>query len=165
MSAADLLEAVRQNGLEGVVAKRRNSSYRPGDRFGDWVKLRANRRQELVIGGFVPASSNFDSILVGYYRGRDLMYAARIRAGFVPALRQSVFSQFRGLATTKCPFRNHPNARGEDGETALPPQKWKGASGSSLNWSPRSSFWNGRPRTDFGTRSLSGCGTMSIISK
>jgi bifunctional non-homologous end joining protein LigD len=45
--AAELLEAVRQQGLEGVIAKRRDSTYRPGDRSGDWVKFRANRKQEL----------------------------------------------------------------------------------------------------------------------
>jgi bifunctional non-homologous end joining protein LigD len=78
--AAELLATVRQHGLEGVIAKRRNSTHRPGDRTGDWVKLRANRGQELVIGGYVPSSTTFDSILVGYYEGADLTYAARIRA-------------------------------------------------------------------------------------
>ena len=63
---------VRQHGLVGIVAKRRSSTYRPGDRSGDWVKLRANRGQDLVVGGYVPSSSTFDSILVGYFQGRDL---------------------------------------------------------------------------------------------
>src|SRR5258708_5084940 len=129
----------RQHGLEGVIAKQRRSTYRPGDRYGgeefrgrhverfgvtdrvperrnqpraiargavqavgivipcrregvgqkrkrrscaprrrssadsgDWVKLRANRGQELVIGGYVPSSNTFDSILVGYYAGASL---------------------------------------------------------------------------------------------
>jgi len=101
--APDLLEAVRQHGLEGVVAKRRNSTYRPGDRSGDWVKFRTNRRQELVIGGYMPASNNFDSIIVGYYEGRNFFYAAKIRAGFVPASRLAVFSQFHGLEFNTAP--------------------------------------------------------------
>jgi ATP-dependent DNA ligase len=113
----ELLATVRQHGLEGIVAKRRTSTYRSGDRSGDWVKLRANRGQELVIGGYLPSSSTFDSILVGYYQGRDLTYAARIRAGFVPALRQSVFAQFRGLEIGKCPFVNLPErGKGRWGE-------------------------------------------------
>jgi bifunctional non-homologous end joining protein LigD len=49
-SGAELMAAVRSNGLEGVVAKRRDSSYKPGDRSGAWVKVRANRGQEFVIG-------------------------------------------------------------------------------------------------------------------
>ena len=97
---------------EGIVAKRRYSTYRAGDRSGDWVKSRANRGQELVISGYVPSSNTFDSILVGYYEGRDFTYAARIRSGFVPALRQRVFAQFRGLELAKCPFVNLPE-RGE----------------------------------------------------
>src|SRR5580704_2362125 len=47
--AVELLATVRQHGLEGIVAKRRSSTYRPGDRSGDWVKMRANRGQEFVI--------------------------------------------------------------------------------------------------------------------
>jgi hypothetical protein len=72
-SAAELMAAVRSNGLEGVVAKRRDSAYKPGNRSGAWVKVRANRGQELVIGGYIPASTTFDSILVGYYHGSDLI--------------------------------------------------------------------------------------------
>ena len=106
--AAELLATVRQHGLEGIVAKRRTSTYRPGDRSGDWVKMRANRGQEFVIGGYVPSGTKFDSILVGYYEGSDLRYAARIRSGFVPALRQRVFAHFRGLELAKCPFVNLP---------------------------------------------------------
>ena len=107
-SATELMAAVRSNGFEGVVAKRRDSSYKPGDRSGAWVKVRANRGQELVIGGYIPGSATFDSILVGYYEGSDLMYAARIRNGFTPASRRTVFSNFEGLSISKCPFRNLP---------------------------------------------------------
>ena len=50
--AAEHLKTVRQHGLEGIVAKRRSSTYRAGDHSGDWVKLRANQGQEFVIGGY-----------------------------------------------------------------------------------------------------------------
>ena len=113
----DLLSAVRENGLEGIVAKRRDSIYRSGDRSGDWVKMRANRGQEFVIGGYVPSTTNFDSILVGHYDGKHLIYAARIHAGFVPAVRQTVFAQFKRLTILGCPFYNLPDrTRGRWGE-------------------------------------------------
>jgi len=116
-SAAELMAAVRSNGLEGVVAKRCDSTYKPGDRSAAWVKVRANRGQELVIGGYIPGSTTFDSILVGYYEGSDLMYAGRIRNGFTPASRRAVFSNFEGLSMTKCPFRNLPESgKGRWGE-------------------------------------------------
>jgi DNA ligase D-like protein (predicted ligase) len=115
--APELLATIRQHGLEGVVAKRRSSTYQSGDRSGDWVKLRANRGQDLVIGGFVPSSNTFDSILVGYHEGSELRYAARIRSGFVPASRQRVFAQFRGLELAECPFVNLPErGKGRWGE-------------------------------------------------
>jgi ATP-dependent DNA ligase len=79
---ATLMQVVRENGLEGIVAKRAGSAYRSG-RSGDWLKWRANRGREFVIGGSVPTSNAVDSLRVGYYQGGDLMYAGRIRAGLV----------------------------------------------------------------------------------
>ena len=105
--AATLVRVVRENGLEGIVAKRAGSVCRSG-RSDDWIKWRANRGQELVIGGYVPASDAFDSLLVGYYEGRDLMYAGRIRAGLVAASRRVLLSHFAGLSTEHCPFQNLP---------------------------------------------------------
>jgi DNA ligase D-like protein (predicted ligase) len=107
-TAAEIVAAVRKQGLEGVIAKRRDSRYEPGRRSGAWVKMRINKGQELVIGGYVPAPKNFDSIIVGYYERDDLMYVARVRAGFVPALRAKVFERFHKLEIKTCPFSNLP---------------------------------------------------------
>jgi ATP-dependent DNA ligase len=63
--------AVRHLQLEGVVAKRRRSRYEPGRRSDAWVKVRLAKHQELVIGGYKPNSSTFDSLLVGYYEGES----------------------------------------------------------------------------------------------
>ena len=85
------------------------------------MKVRANRGQEFAIGGYVPGSTAFDSILVGYYQGGALMYAARIRNGFTPASRRALFSSFDSLSISKCPFRNLPestNGRWGEGLTA-----------------------------------------------
>ena len=75
-------------GLEGIIGKRKNSFYEPGKRSGAWIKYRVNRGQELVIGGYVPGPNGLDSIIVGYYKGDDLVYVARVRNGFVPASRR-----------------------------------------------------------------------------
>jgi DNA ligase D-like protein (predicted ligase) len=109
-SATEMIAAVREQGLEGVVAKRRDSLYEPGRRSGAWVKLRVNRRQDFVVGGYVPRGRNFDSILVGCYDGRDLKYAGSVRAGFTPASRQALFARFAKLEVHKCPFSNLPDA-------------------------------------------------------
>jgi bifunctional non-homologous end joining protein LigD len=110
-STADLVRAVREQGLEGVVAKLIDSSYESGRRSGAWVKMRVNQEQEFVIGGYIPASANFDAILVGYYVGNNLMYAAKVRNGFVPASRAALFERFRGLERAGCPFENLPETK------------------------------------------------------
>jgi len=91
-SAADMLNAIRAEGLEGVVAKRKDSRYEAGKRSGSWAKYRLNSGQELVIGGYIPGANGVDAIVVGYYRGDDLIYVARVRNGFVPASRRQVFA-------------------------------------------------------------------------
>lgn len=64
-SVKQIVRAARENGLEGVVAKRRDSKYEPGERSGTWVKYKAQKGQELVIGGYLPGEYGFDSLLVG----------------------------------------------------------------------------------------------------
>jgi bifunctional non-homologous end joining protein LigD len=116
-AAAELIRAVREQGLEGVIAKRRGSSYQPGRRSGAWVEMRVNQGQELVIGGYVPAPKNFDSIVVGYYEGKKLIYVARVRNGFTPASKAALFKRFRGLDRGRCPFENLPESgKGRWGE-------------------------------------------------
>jgi bifunctional non-homologous end joining protein LigD len=63
--------------LEGIVAKRRDSRYESGMRSGAWQKMRINRGQEFVIGGYIPAGRNFDTLIFGYYDEHErLMFAA-----------------------------------------------------------------------------------------
>ena len=55
----DLLSAVREQGLEGVIGKRKDSLYQPGKRSGAWIKCRVNRGQEFVIGGYFPGPHGY----------------------------------------------------------------------------------------------------------
>jgi ATP-dependent DNA ligase len=103
-----LMRAVRKHQLEGIVAKRGGSQYRSGERCGDWVKWRANRGQEFVIGGYFPNADALDSLLVGYYQGRDLMYAASVRAGIPSEFRRVLLHHFEELRIPRCPFANLP---------------------------------------------------------
>jgi bifunctional non-homologous end joining protein LigD len=85
---ADLLEAARRQGLEGIVAKQCDSPYRPGKRTGEWIKTRVWRRQEFVIGGYIPGEGSraerVGSLLVGYYdkRASELRKRQRQRLHF-----------------------------------------------------------------------------------
>jgi ATP-dependent DNA ligase len=64
-SPAELIEAVREQGFEGIVAKRRDSLYEPGKRSGAWQKMRVLKSREFVIGGYTPGARNFDWLLRG----------------------------------------------------------------------------------------------------
>lgn len=107
----DLLSAAREQGLEGIIGKRKDSPYQPGKRSGTWIKYRVNRGQEFVIGGYFPGAHGFDSLIVGYYEGDKLMYVTRTRNGFVPASRRQVFSKLKHLVTPACPFVNLPETK------------------------------------------------------
>src|SRR5467141_2363408 len=107
----DLLSEVRAQELEGIIGKRKDSLYQPGKRSGSWIKYRVNRGQEFVIGGYFPGPHGFDSLIVGYYDGDNLVYVARTRNGFVPASRRQVFSKLKHLVTPSCPFVNLPETR------------------------------------------------------
>jgi ATP-dependent DNA ligase len=95
--ATELLAAVREQHLERIVGKRKDSLYEPGKRSGSWIKYRVNLGQEFVIGGYFPGPHGLDSLIVGYYDGDKLMYVARTRNGFVPASRRRVFEELRPL--------------------------------------------------------------------
>lgn len=95
----ELLEAARRQGLEGIVAKRCDSPYRPGKRTGEWIKARVWRRQEFVIGGHIPGegkrADRVGSLLVGYYDKRaseskrgerqELVFAGGVGSGLKEA--------------------------------------------------------------------------------
>lgn len=110
-SPKDLIQSVKAQGLEGLVAKRRDSKYEPGLRSGAWLKMRVNQGQELVIGGYTPSPKNFDALVIGYYDGPNLIYAARTRNGFTPASRVELFKKIKPLETKECPFANLPEKK------------------------------------------------------
>jgi DNA ligase D-like protein (predicted ligase) len=108
---ADLVHSVKAQGFEGLVAKRLGSVYEPGLRSGAWLKMRINRGQEFVIGGYTIGTTTFDALVFGYYEGDRLIYAARTRNGFTPAVRVQLFKRLKGLEIADCPFANLPEAR------------------------------------------------------
>jgi bifunctional non-homologous end joining protein LigD len=116
-----LIQAAREQGLEGLIAKRANSVYEQGQRSGSWVKLKVNKGQELVIGGYLNAVDCFSSLLVGYYEGSDLIFIAKVKNGFTPKLKRELCGMFEELKTDICPFTNLPekkNARRGEALTA-----------------------------------------------
>ncbi len=124
-SAAEMLKFAKTHGIEGLIAKRADSVYQPGRRTGLWMKYRINLGQEFVVGGYIPGHLGVDSVVVGFYRGKELVYAARVRAGFVPRIRREVFEKIRHLKIAKCPFVNLPEAEPGQWGQGLTAEKMK----------------------------------------
>ena len=103
----ELIRVAKEFGFEGILAKRKDSLYESGKRSGAWLKYKVNRGQEFVIGGYTPGNP-LDALIVGYYEGERLLYAGKVRNGFVPQLCREVAARLKGLETDSCPFANLP---------------------------------------------------------
>jgi DNA ligase D-like protein (predicted ligase) len=110
-SAQEVVAAVGRLGLEGVIAKRRDSRYDAGQRSGAWVKLKLDKQQEFVVGGYRPGPHGVDALLVGYYAGRKLQFAGKVRAGFTPHVRREVAAALAPLHAPRCPFADLPSSK------------------------------------------------------
>jgi bifunctional non-homologous end joining protein LigD len=105
-----VLEASLENGLEGVVAKRLDSPYEPGRRSPCWVKVKNVRREDVVVGGWLPGegrrSDGIGALLVGVESDGGLRYAGRVGTGFTDA----ELDRLRGELTERetSPFTQAP---------------------------------------------------------
>ncbi|WP_313263735.1 DNA ligase D [Sphingobacterium sp.] len=111
-SGIEFLKEAKKLGLEGIMAKRKESTYHLKDRSRDWLKIKANRRQEVVIGGFTKnddSSRLFSSLLVGLYAGRKLIYTGKVGTGFNVKLQQEMMKQFEPLIIKNSPFEGQPD--------------------------------------------------------
>lgn len=111
----ELLAKAHELGLEGLIAKRRGSRYEPGKRTGAWIKIKLEREQDFVIGGYTEPDGSrkyFGAILVGVYDGDKLNFSGRVGSGFSDKLLASLLSKFEKIPSKTCPFANLPAAKG-----------------------------------------------------
>jgi bifunctional non-homologous end joining protein LigD len=105
-AGTELFGFARDHGLEGIVGKRSGSPYR-STRSRDWIKIKAIRRQEFVIGGWTEprgARSGFGALLLGVYEGDALRYAGHVGTGFDGKKLGAISKQLRALARDASPF-------------------------------------------------------------
>ena len=99
-------------GLEGIMAKKADSIYLSGTRTTDWLKIKANQRQEVVIGGYTnnqDSSKAFSALLVGVYESGNFIYTGKIGTGFKDKQQREMLKQFKPLITDKPPFHTLPD--------------------------------------------------------
>ena len=105
-----LYELVESQGIEGIVAKLRQSPYR-GARSREWLKIKAAKRQEFVIGGWTePRGSRkgFGALLLGVYEGKKLVYSGHVGTGFDAKLLAGIAKELRVNASADSPFVETP---------------------------------------------------------
>ncbi|GGH79572.1 bifunctional non-homologous end joining protein LigD [Filimonas zeae] len=111
-TATEFLEAAAKMGLEGVIAKKADSLYLPGERSREWLKIKTGKRHEVVIGGFTQnkgSSKLFSSLLVGVFENGKLQYTGKIGTGFTTAMQKEMMKLFQPLVTAKAPFTEIPD--------------------------------------------------------
>jgi bifunctional non-homologous end joining protein LigD len=117
-----LLDAATAQGLEGLVAKRVWSRYEPGRRSPAWRKVKVRRRQEVVVGGWLPGergrAGRIGALVVGVHEGAALRFAGRVGTGFSDRELGRLQGVLDGLRTDRCPF-DPPPPRG-----AAPKATW-----------------------------------------
>jgi bifunctional non-homologous end joining protein LigD len=103
-----LLKATEAQGLEGLIAKRLDSRYEAGRRTGAWLKIKHTRRQELVIGGWIPGegrrTNRIGALLMGYHRDGAFVYAGRVGTGFTERTLAQLSERLEPLRRPRTPF-------------------------------------------------------------
>ncbi|MBA3710285.1 MAG: ATP-dependent DNA ligase [Planctomycetes bacterium] len=110
-----LLAVAKRQGLEGVLAKRATSRYRPGERSADWIKVKLTMREEFLVCGYLPGAGanagSMGSLILGYHArgGRDgshLVHAGNVGTGFTLQQRRAFKDVLDRTATARSPFRS-----------------------------------------------------------
>lgn len=111
-----LYEAACAQNLEGIVAKKLGSTYRPGKRGKEWLKIKTTLDADLVIGGWSKGegsrSANFGALLVGAYDGDGLRFVGAVGTGFSEKTMEQLMPKLQELVTDQMPFEEDPLAMG-----------------------------------------------------
>jgi bifunctional non-homologous end joining protein LigD len=108
----DFFKAAQKMGLEGIMAKKTDSTYAIGARSKEWLKIKVNQRQEVVIGGFTRnegTAKQFSSLLLGVYENGKFEYVGKVGTGFSDKKQKEMMALFEPLITDTIPFETKPD--------------------------------------------------------
>jgi bifunctional non-homologous end joining protein LigD len=109
---SEFLEAAKKVGLEGIVAKKSDSLYTDGIRSREWLKIKVQKRHEVVIGGYTKNDDSpklFSSLLVGVHENGKLKYTGKIGTGFSDKLQKEIMAKLMPLRVKTSPFTSVPD--------------------------------------------------------
>jgi bifunctional non-homologous end joining protein LigD len=111
-----MVEASREQGLEGIIAKRLDSRYEPGRRSGAWLKVKNRPSQEVVVGGWLPGQGRREdrigSLAVGYYEKQKLRYTGNVGSGFKERDLEKLAALLGPLRRDTSPFEGRQPPKG-----------------------------------------------------
>jgi bifunctional non-homologous end joining protein LigD len=110
--AHHVLTHVKDFEFEGVIAKRLDSIYVPATTSDMWRKLKTQKSDDFLVGGYIPGRYGVEQLVVGEKRDGDFYFIDSVKNGFVPATRQRVYGVLQGKETERCPFANLPEKKG-----------------------------------------------------
>jgi bifunctional non-homologous end joining protein LigD len=103
--------AAIEQGLEGIIAKAKESPYTPTIRTKQWLKIKTNQRQEVVIAGFTEtrgSRSHFGALVLGVYEKNKLIYVGHTGSGFTEQSLAAIYKKLKPLITPTAPFDKKP---------------------------------------------------------
>ncbi|WP_207513039.1 DNA ligase D [Longitalea luteola] len=107
----EFFDMATQQGLEGIIAKEIDSAYTPKARTKQWLKIKANQRQEVVIGGFTEtrgSRSHFGALVLGVYEKNKLIYVGHTGSGFTEQSLAEIYEKLKPLVISTSPFAQKP---------------------------------------------------------
>jgi bifunctional non-homologous end joining protein LigD len=110
-SATEFFEAAEKLGIEGMIAKKKDSEYAVNSRTKNWLKIKSGKRHEAVIGGYTlneDSSKQFSALLLGVYEHKKLRFIGQAGTGFTDAMQKELLEKLKPLETPVCPFEEIP---------------------------------------------------------
>ena len=111
-TGTEFFDAAKKMKLEGIMAKKADSLYIPGSRSKEWLKIKAAKRHEVVIGGYTQnegSPKHFSALLAGVYEKNKLVYTGKIGTGFSEQMQKEMMKKFKPLITKTNPFIFEPD--------------------------------------------------------
>ena len=112
VTGTEFFELADKMGLEGIIAKKNDSTYMPNLRSKQWLKIKTQKHQEAIIAGYTKnenSSKKFSALLMGVYEGDDLIFIGPVGTGFDARTQSELLDKMKPLVTDKCPFNEVPD--------------------------------------------------------
>lgn len=112
VTASELFAQAEKLSLEGIMAKKADSVYLSGKRSRDWAKIKTEKHQDVIIGGYTQNENSrkpFSALLLGVYEGKQLQFIGPVGTGFDKKTQEEILQRLKPLETNTCPFEKEPD--------------------------------------------------------